>query len=57
MEENVPKNTHIIGRVDEIDGRPNRYIEEGRELIKFVSNSQGVQIHSQQVNEIKVENH
>lgn len=56
MRDNLPKETLVIERLDEIDGEPNTYIKDARELKGFVCNAHGVQIHSDKVEDINIEN-
>ena len=54
-EVNLPFDTYILDRIDEIDGESDQFIEKAEELIRFVRGAKGVEIHSELVTEISTD--
>ena len=54
-EVNLPYDTYILDRIDEIDGESDQFIEKAEELIRFVRGAKGVEIHSELVTEISTD--
>ena len=53
--ENLPAETLIMKRDDEIEGESDMYIKDAGKLIRFVRNADGVQIYSKRVKDIQIQ--
>ena len=53
--EQMPQETIVVARDNEIDGEPDTYLDDACELIAFVDSAIGVQVHSERVDALKIQ--
>ena len=53
--EQLPQDTIVVERNNEIDGEPDTYLVDAHELIEFVDSAIGVQVHSERVDALKIQ--